>query len=229
MDLDHFIIAPFCLVDDLMVAILGHRRLRLLLATLPSLLPCPQATPPHHLRPSGGQSVPSQGAHVAAAAPTDRLRALVAAGGQLPPPRLSVRASSLLPMFRGRGGFRLRHVCCARPSTAFVSTSWWPGPGPSCASASPQPMSMKRPSCPSWSTPDRVSSWGTATTGIPRSERHWHRRACSYRPPTRKPSRTPGPDAVPSSAACGTGSTRSSVNSWTVTSSSTSGRETCGI
>jgi len=28
MDLDHFIIATFCLVDDLMVAILGHRRLR---------------------------------------------------------------------------------------------------------------------------------------------------------------------------------------------------------
>ncbi len=28
MDLAHFIIATFCLVDDLMVDILGHRRLR---------------------------------------------------------------------------------------------------------------------------------------------------------------------------------------------------------
>ena len=55
MDLDHFIIATFCLVDDLMVDILGHRRrrvpvpapgqgaLRLLPATLLPLLPRPQA------------------------------------------------------------------------------------------------------------------------------------------------------------------------------------------
>ncbi|MCY3659423.1 MAG: hypothetical protein OXG36_10445 [Caldilineaceae bacterium] len=92
MDLDHFIIATFCLVNDPMVAILGHRRLRqrgpapkladsevLTMEIVgeylslhqdkaifdyfrrhyPPLLPYPQATPPHHLRPAGSQSVSS--------------------------------------------------------------------------------------------------------------------------------------------------------------------------